>query len=189
MTATKFLDPKNDFAFKKIFGTEKSKSILIHFLNDILGFPEGEKIKQVTFLKTVLDPEVAAKKQSIVDVLCVDEKGVQYIVEMQVARTDSFAKRAQYYAAKAYVNQMNNGDTYEKLKQIIFLAITDFVMFPRRQLTNPITSFSIRKSLRMISKTSLSPFLSCQSLIKPLKNSRRWKTNGCIFSNTPLTQT
>ncbi len=133
MIATKFLDPKNDFAFKKIFGTEKNKGILIHFLNDMLGFPEGEKIQQVSFLKTAQDPEVAAKKQSIVDVLCVDEKGVQYIIEMQIARTIGFAKRAQYYAAKAYVSQMNNGDGYEKLKQVIFLAITDFVMFPQKK--------------------------------------------------------
>ena len=133
MSATKFLDPKNDYAFKKIFGTEKNKDILVHFLNDILCFQEGEKIRDVVFLKPVQDPEVAAKKQSIVDVLCKDEKGVQYIVEMQVARFEGFAKRAQYYAAKAYTGQMNNGDTYHNLKQVIFLAITDFVMFPQKK--------------------------------------------------------
>ena len=133
MLATKFLDPKNDFAFKRIFGSEKNKAILIHFLNDMLGLATGEKVQDVTFLKSIQDPEAAAKKQSIVDVLCVDEKGVQYIVEMQVARCESFAKRAQYYAAKAYTSQMNNGDTYKNLKQVIFLAITDFVMFPDKK--------------------------------------------------------
>ena len=130
MAVTKFLDPKNDYAFKRIFGTEKNKAILVHFLNDILAPTLGEKIQEVTFLKPVQDPEVASKKQSIVDVLCVDEQGVQYIVEMQVARTEGFAKRAQYYASKAYTNQMNNGDAYHNLKAVIFLAITDFVMFP-----------------------------------------------------------
>lgn len=133
MLATKFLDPKNDYAFKRIFGTEKNKDILVHFLNDILILPLGEKIQDVTFLKPLQDPEAVAKKQSIVDVLCVDKNGVQYIVEMQVARTDGFAKRAQYYAAKAYTSQMNNGDTYQNLKQVIFLAITDFVMFPDKK--------------------------------------------------------
>ena len=133
MVAAKFLDPKNDFAFKQIFGTEKNKSILVHFLNDILEFPEGEKVREVSFLRSSQDPEVAAKKQSIVDVLCRDEKGVQYIVEMQVARTPGFAKRAQYYAAKTYANQMNNGGVYHHLKQVIFLAITDFVMFPEKK--------------------------------------------------------
>ena len=133
MVAGKFLDPKNDYAFKRIFGTEKNKAILVHFLNDILDFPESEKIKDVSFLKPIQDPEIASKKQSIVDVLCVDEKGTQYIVEMQVARNEGFAKRAQYYAAKAYTNQMNNGDAYQNLKHIIFLAITNFVMFPEKE--------------------------------------------------------
>lgn len=127
---SKFLDPKNDFAFKKIFGTEKNKNILIHFLNDILDFSQKDKIQHISFLKPVQDPDIASKKQSIVDVLCTDEKGCQYIVEMQVARTTDFVKRAQYYAAKAYVSQMNSGETYHKLKEIIFLAITDFIMFP-----------------------------------------------------------
>jgi predicted transposase/invertase (TIGR01784 family) len=130
MSLGKFLDPKNDFAFKRIFGTEKNKDILIHFLNDMLGFTGKDQIKTVSFLKTAQDPEIAAKKQSLIDVLCVDEVGRQYIVEMQVARTRGFEKRAQYYAAKAYSRQLNEGDKYHKLKEIIFLAITSFVMFP-----------------------------------------------------------
>ena len=99
---SKFLDPKNDVAFKKIFGTEKNKDILIHFLNDMITFKEGAHIKDVTFLKTVQDPETAAKKTSIVDILCVDEKGNHYIVEMQVAKEKGFEKRAQLYASKAW---------------------------------------------------------------------------------------
>src|SRR5579863_3095135 len=130
MNLSKFLDPKNDIAFKQIFGTEKNKDILICFLNDMISFPGGTKIETVRFLKPSQDPDAAIRKQSIVDVLCVDEKGCQYIVEMQVANTKSFVKRAQYYAAKAYVNQMDAGDAYQDLKEIIFLAITDFVMFP-----------------------------------------------------------
>lgn len=130
MLLSKFLDPKNDFAFRRIFGSERNKDILIHFLNDMLTFREDAIIKEVSFLKTVQDPEIASKKTSIVDVLCVDEEGKKYIVEMQVARTKGFEKRAQYYAAKAYVNQLNRSEEYENLKEIIFLAITDFVMFP-----------------------------------------------------------
>ena len=93
---------------------------------------ETGPIKQVSFLKTVQDPDIASKKQSIVDVLCVDEYGKQVIIEMQVARTTGFEKRAQYYAAKAYVNQLNKSEEYKNLKEIIFLAITDFVMFPQK---------------------------------------------------------
>ena len=67
MLATKFLDPKNDYAFKRIFGTEKNKEILVHFLNDILVFPENGQVQTVTYLKPIQDPELVAKKQSIVN--------------------------------------------------------------------------------------------------------------------------
>ena len=130
MSLARYLDPKNDIAFKKIFGTEKHKDLLIHFLNDILG--NEDKIIDVEFLKTYQDPEAASKKQSIVDVLCKDEKGIRYIVEMQVAKSAGFEERAQYYAARAYVDQMKKGGLYEGLKRIIFLAISDFIMFPNK---------------------------------------------------------
>ncbi len=130
MSVSKFLDPKNDFAFKRIFGTEKNQDILIHFINDVLGFEGSEKVKEVTFLKTAQDPDISFRKQSLVDVLCTDETGRQYIIEMQVAKTSGFEKRAQYYAAKAYGQQLAIGGDYDQLKEIIFIAITDFLMFP-----------------------------------------------------------
>ncbi|WP_375316112.1 Rpn family recombination-promoting nuclease/putative transposase [Wolbachia endosymbiont (group A) of Colletes cunicularius] len=132
MALSKFLDPKNDVAFRRIFGTEKNKGILIHFLNDILGLTGKNEIKDIEFLSTIQDPDIAAKKQSIVDVLCRDENGVQVIVEMQVAKTKGFEKRAQYYAAKAYSRQADKGDQYHNLKEIIFIAIADCVLFPNK---------------------------------------------------------
>ncbi|WP_341822461.1 Rpn family recombination-promoting nuclease/putative transposase [Wolbachia endosymbiont (group A) of Clivina fossor] len=130
MALSKFLDPKNDVAFRRIFGTEKNKDILIHFLNDILGFTGKNEIKDIEFLSTIQDPDIAAKKQSIVDVLCRDSTGAQYICEMQVAKTKGFEKRAQYYAAKAYSRQADKGDQYHNLKEIIFIAIADCILFP-----------------------------------------------------------
>ncbi|OFW73651.1 MAG: transposase [Alphaproteobacteria bacterium RIFCSPHIGHO2_12_42_13] len=130
---TKFLDPKNDFAFKKIFGTEKNKDILIHFLNDMLTFKDRALIQDVTFLKTIQDPETASKKTSIVDILCKDEKDNRYIVEMQVAKEKGFEKRAQYYASKAYISQAHAGGEYHNLKEVIFLAIAEFIMFPKKK--------------------------------------------------------
>src|SRR5476651_2666633 len=129
----KFLDPKNDVAFRRIFGAERNKDILIHFLNDMLTFKSASPITEVTFLKPHQDPEIASQKSSIVDILCKDQKGNQYIVEMQVAKEKGFAKRAQYYAAKAYVTQMNVGGQYHNLKEIIFLALADFIMFPDKK--------------------------------------------------------
>ena len=130
---TKFLDPKNDFAFKRIFGTEKNKDILIHFLNDMLTFKDRALIQDVTFLKTIQDPETASKKTSIVDILCKDENDNRYIVEMQVAKEKGFEKRAQYYASKAYISQANAGGEDHNLREVIFLAIAEFVMFPKKK--------------------------------------------------------
>ncbi|MGL4539514.1 MAG: Rpn family recombination-promoting nuclease/putative transposase [Candidatus Rhabdochlamydia sp.] len=119
-------------AFKKIFGTEKNKDILMHFLNDILGFSEENHIMDIEFLSPILDPEIAVKKQSIVDVLCKDKKGIKYIIEMQVTKTRGFEKRAQYYASKVYGNQAKIGDEYHKLKEVIFIAIADCIIFPNK---------------------------------------------------------
>jgi predicted transposase/invertase (TIGR01784 family) len=140
MAVARFLDPKNNFAFIQIFGREKNKDILIHFLNDILGYAGEQEITEITFLKTIQDPDIAAYKQSIVDVLCEDKHGVKFIVEMQVSKHKGFEKRAQFYASKAYSQQVLKEDedhkkmaVYAKLKGVIFLAIADFIMFPDKQ--------------------------------------------------------
>ncbi|WP_353281480.1 Rpn family recombination-promoting nuclease/putative transposase [Wolbachia endosymbiont (group A) of Andrena trimmerana] len=127
MAFSKFLDPKNDVSFKRIFGTEKNKDILIHFLNDILGFTGKNEINDIEFLSTIQDPDIAAKKQSIVDVLCRDSTGAQYICEMQVAKTKGFEKRAQLYASKAYSRQSGN---YIDFKKVFFIAISNSTLFP-----------------------------------------------------------
>ncbi len=84
MALSKFLDPKNDLSFKKIFGSEKNKNILIliHFLNDILDFSTSDQIMEIEFLSTIMDPEIASDKQSIVDVLCKDSIGNRFVIEM-----------------------------------------------------------------------------------------------------------
>ena len=70
---------------------------------------------------------------SIVDILCRDQNDNTYIVEMQVAKEKGFEKRAQYYASKAYISQANAGGEYHKLKEIIFIAISDFIIFPNKE--------------------------------------------------------
>ncbi|MBU6149770.1 MAG: Rpn family recombination-promoting nuclease/putative transposase, partial [Verrucomicrobia bacterium] len=128
---TKFLDPKNDLAFKRIFGTERNSDILIHFLNDILNLKK-DPIQRVTFLKPNQDPVVAAERQSIVDVLCEDEKHTKFIIEMQVARDPGFIKRAQYYASKTYIDQRDMNVDYKDLKNVRFLAIYEENPFPKK---------------------------------------------------------
>jgi len=136
MAISKFLDPKNDIAFKRVFGSENHKDILIHFINDILELEGNNQIESVEFLSPIQDPEIAYKKQSLIDVLCKDKNGVQIIVEMQVAPSKGFEKRAQYYAAKAYSRQLNSGSgedgRYQNLKEVIFIAIANCIIFKNK---------------------------------------------------------
>ncbi|MDE5067207.1 Rpn family recombination-promoting nuclease/putative transposase, partial [Wolbachia endosymbiont of Drosophila leontia] len=142
MALSKFLDPKLDLTFKRIFGTEKNKNILIHFLNDILGFTEINTIQEVEFLSTIMDPEIASDKQSIVDVLCRDSSGARYVIEMQLTRDKGFEKRAQLYAAKAYSRQADKSGKYIDLKKVFFIAISNCNLFPDK--LDYISSHTIR---------------------------------------------
>ena len=66
VSLSKFLNPRNDVSFKRIFGTERNKDILIHFINDILELHGNDKIQEVTFLSTIQDAEIASKKQYLI---------------------------------------------------------------------------------------------------------------------------
>ena len=69
---TKFLDPKNDIAFRRVFGTDNNKPILTAMLNAVLSSQLRTPISEVTFLPTIQLPDIAAHKESIVDVICRD---------------------------------------------------------------------------------------------------------------------
>jgi len=131
--ARKYLNPKNDAAFKRIFGTEKNKDILIAMLNAVLKNQLHKPIGQIQFLSPVQEPELAGSKESMVDVLCQDKDGCKYIIEMQISHSDNFKDRAQYYASKAFIAQAKEGDEYYGLKKVIFLAFCDFSIFPKKK--------------------------------------------------------
>jgi predicted transposase/invertase (TIGR01784 family) len=125
----KFMDPRIDFAFKKIFGGEDTKDILTNFIESLLGLSGDKKLKNITILDPFTAPKVKGLKLSIVDVKCTDLRGVSYIVEMQVKKTKAFFKRIQYNAAKTYANQISKGEDYPKLNQVIAVTITGFTLF------------------------------------------------------------
>ena len=130
MVASKFLNPRNDLAFKRIFGSERNKDILMHFLNDILN--RGSPIEEVTFLKTIQDPEIAPLRVSVVDVMCEDQDKNRFIIEMQLSHEKGFDRRALYYAARTYCSQRTKKKKFYDLKDVYFLAITDFAPFPKK---------------------------------------------------------
>lgn len=123
----KFVDVKNDIAFRKIFGNEHKKIILISFLNAIMKLRGEDMIEDVEILNPYQLPIIRNLKASIIDVKARDKRGKTYIVEMQVAEPDGLDKRLLYYASKEYSQQVESGDHYTKLKPVIFIGIFDFL--------------------------------------------------------------
>jgi predicted transposase/invertase (TIGR01784 family) len=126
-----FADPKTDFTFHRIFGSDKHKVALLGFLNDILSLDDEHRIVDVTFLDPVQRPKVEELKLSIVDVKCKDVRGIYYVVEMQVLNVEAFDKRVVYNVAKAYTNQLDTGEQYPKLNDIVGITICDFELWPQ----------------------------------------------------------
>ncbi len=122
----KFVDVKNDVAFRKIFGNENRKEVLISFLNSVLLLNENHKIVNVDILTPYQLPDLRGGKVTIVDVKAKDQNNKTYIVEMQVAEVDGFDKRVLYYASKSYSAQIERGDQYENLNPTYFIGILDF---------------------------------------------------------------
>jgi predicted transposase/invertase (TIGR01784 family) len=126
---TKYLNPKNSVAFERIFTFDENEAILIRFLNDIF-VRTTNPIEEATILKRPQDPKIACERTSFVDVSCKDTGGNHLIILMQVASAVEFLRRAPYYATKAYLEPRDKGTNYRGLKEVIFLAITDFILFP-----------------------------------------------------------
>lgn len=125
----KFVDVKNDIAFRKIFGNEQKKIILISFLNAVLGLEGDDRIADVTLLNPYQLPRIIGEKSSIIDVKAQDIKGATFIVEMQVAEPAGFDKRVLYYTSKDYAGQINVGDEYPKLRPVYFIGVLNFNYF------------------------------------------------------------
>lgn len=125
----KFADPKNDVAFRKIFGNEAKKVILISFLNSVLNLDGDRKIIDLDFRNTFQLPRIAGLKSSIIDVNVKDQTGTKYIVEMQLSQVIAFDKRIQYYVSKEYSSQIEKGDDYSKLTPVVLIGILEFDYF------------------------------------------------------------
>ncbi len=125
----KFVDVKNDIAFRKIFGNEKKTEIIISFLNAILKLEGDNRIKGVSIVNPFQLPRIAGEKASIIDVRAIDLKSRQFVIEMQIAETNGFDKRVQYYSCRDYSMQIDKGEDYPRLKPTYFIGILDFNYF------------------------------------------------------------
>lgn len=143
----KFLDIRTDFAFKKVFGSEDSKDILLSFLNALIDFAGGRCITDLTIVDPYNIPMLKGMKDTFVDVKAQLNDGSRVIIEMQVLSHEGFEKRILYNAAKNYSTQLNQGEAFNLLNPVIALTLTDFVLFPGQPLIN---SFKLLEKERFI---------------------------------------
>ncbi|MDD6001711.1 MAG: Rpn family recombination-promoting nuclease/putative transposase [Bacteroidales bacterium] len=120
---SKYLNPKVDLTFKKIFG--EHPNLVKSLLNALLPLPEGMEIVKVEHLNPENVPENPAKKYSIVDVRCTDNKGRGFIVEMQSYWNKEFFSRTLFNAASMYTKQLAKGNPFERLKEVYALALVN----------------------------------------------------------------
>jgi predicted transposase/invertase (TIGR01784 family) len=145
----KFVNPTTDIAFKKIFGSEEHKIVLIEFLNAILDLEAP--IEDVTLLNPYQAPKLEGLKETTLDVRARDAWQREFIVEMQVEKETGFEKRVLYYSSKNYAQQLEKGEEYHRLRPVIFLGVLDFVMFEspgylaRHLIVNPDTGERVLK--------------------------------------------
>ena len=117
----KYLDPKADLTFKKIFGNHPAR--LISLLNALLPLSEEEQIHEIEYLPTELVPELEGHKNTIVDVLCTDARDRKFCVEMQMEWSNAFKQRVLFNASKLYVSQAKKGGKYSELQPVYSLNL------------------------------------------------------------------
>ena len=124
-----FADPKTDIIFKKIFGEQAHKDLLIALLNSLLELDAAHQIVDLEYLSPEQLPHHHGLKLSILDVRCMDVRGTRYVVEMQVIEVEGFEKRVVYNACKAYTTQLGAGGDYPSLNDVIAVTICDFQLW------------------------------------------------------------
>lgn len=125
----RFLDLTNDLAFKKIFSY---KTTLIAFLNTILDLKDEFAIVGLEYISPEEVPvSLEEKKRAIMDVRCITKNGIYFIVEMQNSASHAFLKRAQFYVASTYVNQLDKGKAknHTELTSVVLIAVMGETIF------------------------------------------------------------
>ena len=121
----KYLDPKADLTFKKVFG--EHPNLVASLLNSLLPLPAGEEIADVEYMSPERVPRTSIGKNSIVDVFCKTKDGRQFIVEMQMCWTEKFKTRVLFNSAKVYVDQLGRADDFSLLRPVYSLNLVDAI--------------------------------------------------------------
>jgi len=127
----RYVNPYTDFGFKKLFGEEANKDLLIDFLNQLL--PARHKILHLTFKNPEQPGDIKSDRRAIFDIHCENDKGERFIVEMQKAKIKFFKDRAVFYTTFPIKEQAEKGDWDFKLNPVYCVAILDFTFDDDRE--------------------------------------------------------
>jgi predicted transposase/invertase (TIGR01784 family) len=122
----KYINPFTDYGFKRLFGEEPHKDLLLDFLNELLRDQEGE-IKSLNYIKNERLGSTALDRKAIFDLYCENERGEKFIVELQKAKQNFFKDRTVFYATFPIREQAKQGNWDYKLKAVYTVALLDFV--------------------------------------------------------------
>ena len=122
----RYINLFTDFGFKKLFGTEFNKPLLIDFLNEVIGKESG-RIEEISFIPNEQLPQIESDRKAIFDIYCTNDKGEKFIVEMQKAKQKYFKDRSVYYSTFPIQQQAEKGDWNFKLKAVYTIALLDFI--------------------------------------------------------------
>ena len=121
-----YLNPLTDFGFKKLFGEEPHKDLLISFLNTLL--PERHQIAELQYTKNEYQGISPTDRKAIFDLNCISSTGERFIVELQKVKQMFFKDRSIYYSTFAVQEQAQRGDWNYKLEAVYTIGILDFIM-------------------------------------------------------------
>jgi predicted transposase/invertase (TIGR01784 family) len=171
------INPKVDFAFKKLFGSEENKDLLISFINSIL--PEDKQIKSVELKNPYNIANYKKGKMTILDIKAVDENGTWFDIEMQIAEQGYYDRRALYYWSKVYTDQIESGEYFETLRKTVSINILDFNYLDEKDFHNSYGIYN-RKSDKELSDIFDMHFIELGKFDKDYKDIKttldRWTT-------------
>ncbi|TBL75722.1 Rpn family recombination-promoting nuclease/putative transposase [Paenibacillus thalictri] len=133
---SELLDPRNDFLFKRIFGSEENKDVLLAFLNTTFVETGAQPLTEIILLNTYTDKDAPHDKQSILDIRGKTADGELINVEMQLFNKYETEKRTMFYWSKLYSGQLQESQPYKALKKCVTINILNYSILPNEQYHN-----------------------------------------------------
>ena len=177
---SKYVNPYTDFGFKKLFGEEANKDLLMDFLNQLL--PPHHQIATLTFKNPENMGSTVEERKAVFDIYCESEKKEQFIVEMQKAKMHFFKDRSLFYSTSPIRQQAKKGTWNFKLLPVYFIAILDFQYDEKEEESKFRRDVMLKDQTAPCFTTNcILSFCKCPSSTSKSMNSKRILINGFTF--------